>query len=93
MNMKEEAAKMKQCAPDMAASSFETRNRALALIAEGLENNRAAIFEANAQDLAAAAENNIAPAIVKRLKYDETKMRDSVEGLRQLMTLPDPAMS
>ncbi|MBE5997642.1 MAG: glutamate-5-semialdehyde dehydrogenase [Lachnospiraceae bacterium] len=90
MNIRQEAAKMKQCAPEMAASSFETRNRALELISEMLEKQRDEIFEANARDLKAAAENGIAASIVKRLKYDETKMQDSIEGLRELMTLPDP---
>ena len=90
MNIRQEAAKMKQCAPEMAASSAGTRNRALELTAEALDRNRNRIFEANKLDLAAAQENKTAASIVKRLKYDETKMRDSIEGLRQLMTLPDP---
>ena len=90
MEIRQEAAKMKQCAPEMAASSADTRNRALELTAAALEREQDRIFAANAQDLAAAQENQVAPSIVKRLKYDEVKMRDSIEGLRQLMTLPDP---
>ena len=81
---------MKLAAPAMASSSAEKRNLALGLIAEMLEVHKNLVFEANAKDLAFAAENGIAPAIVKRLKYDEVKMRDSISGLEELRQLPDP---
>lgn len=90
MNIREEAAKMKLVAPELAASSIETRNHALEIIAQALEAQKAEVFAANEMDLKAAEENQIAPAIIKRLKYDETKMRDSIAGLRQLQGLADP---
>ena len=90
MDIRSEAAKMKMAAPKLANSSIDTRNAALDLIAKRLEENKESVFEANKKDLKAAEENNISPAIVKRLKYDEVKMRDSIEGLRQLMGLEDP---
>lgn len=90
MQIKEEAAKMKLASPEMAASSAEVRNRALTLIADALEAQKENVFAANAEDLARAEEDGIAPSIAKRLKYDEVKMRDSIEGLLQLASLPDP---
>ncbi len=90
MNIREEAAKMKLVAPELAASSIETRNHALELIALALEAQKDEVFAANALDLKAAEENHIAPSIIKRLKYDDTKMRDSIAGLCQLQGLSDP---
>lgn len=90
MSVHEEAMAMKSAAPRMAASSLEARNRALENIAAALEAGREEIFAANAQDLASAEETGVPASIRKRLVYDETKMRDSIAGLRQLETLPDP---
>ena len=62
------AARMKLESPTMAASSAEQRNDALARIKAALVANSEKIFSANAEDLAAAEKNGIAPAIVKRLR-------------------------
>lgn len=90
MNIKEEARKMKLTAPKLAATTLEQRNYALAMIAEGLKEHEAEIFEANHKDMEAAKEAGIADAICKRLKFDEGKLRDVLGGIRQLITLPDP---
>jgi glutamate-5-semialdehyde dehydrogenase len=90
MNIREEAQKMKQDAPLLAASSIEKRNAALRAIREALLSGKEQVFEANREDLAAAAENQIAPSIQKRLKFDEGKLADVISGIDQLLTLPDP---
>ena len=90
MSIREEARNMKLSAPEMAASTLEARNLALTRMAEGLEKHREEIFAANAADLSRAEEEGLSPSIKKRLRYDETKMRDSIAGLRQLRDLPDP---
>lgn len=90
MNIQEEARKMKLAAPKLAATTIEQRNKALLAIAGALEENKEEIFKANAADMAAAQEAGIAPAILKRLKYGEDKLKDGVAGLRQLQELPDP---
>ena len=90
MTIQEEAAKMKEASPYMAAMPLEKRNRALENIAEKLESRKEEIFAANRLDLERAEEAGIQPAIQKRLRYDETKMRDSIAGLRELASLPDP---
>ena len=90
MNIREEAARMKAAAPVMAAVPRSQRDLALEYIAQGLEEQKERIFAANAADLAAAEEAHLPQAVIKRLRYDETKMRDSIEGLRQLKSLPDP---
>lgn len=90
MNIKEETRKMKLASPLMAAASIETRNQVLALIRESLSAHAKEIFEANHKDLALAEENGVAPAVKKRLKFDEGKLADVTAELTQLMGLEDP---
>ncbi len=89
-SMKEIAAKMKMAAPSLAVSSLEQRDNALKAVKEALQINKDAIFEANCKDMDAAAANNIAPAVMKRLKFDEGKLADVCNGIDQLLTLEDP---
>ncbi|MBR3508823.1 MAG: gamma-glutamyl-phosphate reductase, partial [Lachnospiraceae bacterium] len=90
MVVREEARKMKLAAPHMAAASEEMRNAALQKIIETLEENRDAIFQENALDVQAAEETGVAKAVVKRLKFDENKLRDAIAGIRQMIDLTDP---
>ena len=90
MNIREEAHKMKLAAPRLAATSGEMRNTALAHIAEALRENREAIFAANKTDLDNAAKAGVSGAVVKRLKFDEGKLESVIEGIGQLISLPDP---
>ena len=84
------AREMKLASPEVAATSIETRNAALAAIKEALAANAEAIFAANAEDLAAADAAGVAPAIVKRLKFDQHKLDDVCAGIQDLIGLPDP---
>ena len=90
MEIKSEAVKMKMSAPALASSSIDQRNRALELIADALEKNKDRIFEANKKDMEFAEANGIARAVQKRLKYDENKLKDSINGLQELKALKDP---
>lgn len=90
MTIREEAHKMKLASPEMAASSIDTRNAALHAISEALQENTDEIFAANAKDMAAADDNGVAPAVRKRLKFDEGKLHDVLAGIDQLIGLEDP---
>ncbi len=90
MNIREEAKKMKLVAPVLAASSNEMRNHALLAIKDALQAKKAEIFAANEKDCTAAAENGIAPAVMKRLAFNEAKLTDVCKGIDQLISLPDP---
>ncbi len=90
MNIREEAHKMKLASPKLAATTAGQRNEALAQIAEALNDNKDAIFEANRTDLANAAASGVSGAVVKRLKFDEGKLQAVTEGIGQLISLPDP---
>ena len=90
MKIKEEARRMKLASPLLAATTGEERNKALAAIAAGLRRSSADIFAANHLDLARAKENGISDAVMKRLKFDEGKLASVLEGIDQLISLPDP---
>lgn len=66
------------------------RSKALKEIATELENHKEEIFEANKKDLEQAKKDNVQQAIVKRLKFDEGKLRDVVAGINDLIGLSDP---
>ncbi len=90
MDMKSEARQMKLQAPVLAATTVEERNAALLAIAKALEAHKGEIFAANQEDMEAADRNLVSPAVKKRLKFNEDKLRDAIAGIHQLISLPDP---
>ncbi|MGV7210867.1 glutamate-5-semialdehyde dehydrogenase [Oxalobacteraceae bacterium A2-2] len=74
----------------MARADSATRNRALALIADAIERDAALLRAANQQDLDAAAASGLAPAMLDRLALSDKAIATMVEGLRQIIALPDP---
>lgn len=90
MNIKDEAKKMKLAAPQLAAASMEQRNHALGLVADTLRAHADEIFAANEKDMAAADDLGVAPAVQKRLKFNADKLQDVLNGIGQLIALPDP---
>lgn len=90
MNIREEAAKMKLDSPKMAALTLEERNRILEVVAEALTENKEEIFKANKEDMDTARENGIAESVMKRLKFDEHKLSDVINGIYELIRLADP---
>ena len=90
MVVRDEVRKMKLVAPLVAALSNETRCAALSKIAEKLVEKQSEIFAENKKDLEYAEQAGVAAPIVKRLKFDEGKLRDVVAGINQLITLEDP---
>lgn len=73
-----------------AVLSREDKDNALKAIADSLEANKELIFEANGKDLAKAVEDDLDKPLLKRLKFGEEKLSDSVSGILSLITLDDP---
>lgn len=90
MSIRNEITQMKETAPLLASSKEEIRNEALRRIIETLKSRKEEIFEANRKDREAARRDHIAPAVMKRLLFDEEKLESLVSGLEQLIRLPDP---
>jgi len=58
-------------------------------IADALRSHADAIFAANAKDLA-AAKDTLSRPLYKRLILDEPKLRDVIDGIRQIAAMDDP---
>jgi glutamate-5-semialdehyde dehydrogenase len=74
----------------MARADSATRNRALLLIADAVDRDSALLRAANQLDLDAARAAGLAPAMVERLELSDAAIATMVEGLRQMVALPDP---
>lgn len=88
------AYKAKTASKKLAVLSGEVKDRVLMLIVDNLEKNKDKIFEANNKDLEAAknlVENGeITPSTFNRLKLDENKMRDMIQGVKDIASLENP---
>jgi len=70
--------------------STAEKNAWLLRCTERLEAARERIREANARDMAAAAEKGVAEPLVQRLELSDGKWADMIAGLRDVAALPDP---
>ena len=90
MSIQEEIKKVKLSSPGMAASTEEMRNKALQMVSDALFAHQDEIFAANREDMEQAAKDGVAAPILKRLKFDEGKLRDVVAGIGDLVHMEDP---
>ncbi len=74
--------------------SSEVKNQGLIAVAKALETGREKIFEANKLDLEFAKllveKGELTQATFNRLKLDENKMRDMIQGIYDISKLEDP---
>lgn len=89
MNFEDIAKQAKNASLEMAELTTEVKNKALLKIADALEENKSQIFEANKTDLE-QAKDSVLPSVFNRLKLDENKMRDMIQGIRDVVKLEDP---
>ncbi|HEY8500432.1 MAG TPA: glutamate-5-semialdehyde dehydrogenase [Clostridia bacterium] len=80
----------KKASIELSTLSTEQKNRALCLIAESLVLNKNEIFIKNEIDLERSKDENLPEPLLKRLKFDEKKLSETVDGIRSLIGLPDP---
>src|SRR5437667_3285454 len=74
----------------MAKANTAVKNQALALIAAAIRRDAALLRAANEQDLAAARANGLADAMLDRLTLSDKAIATMIEGLEQIIALPDP---
>ncbi len=88
------AQQAKQASLEIAGLNTRIKNIALEAIASAFEQNKKIIFDANKQDLISAKtlveEGKLAKSTYNRLKLDENKMRDMIQGVRDIAKLEDP---
>lgn len=80
-------------ARQVAASSTAQRNAALLAVAAALDESRAQLATANADDLARGRECGLDAALLDRLELTPARIDAMLEGLRQVAALPDPVGS
>ena len=88
--MQQQGAAAKAASYSLATAGTATKNAALEAIANILTQRQAEWLAANAQDIAAAKEAGIRPAMLDRLTLTPQRVADIVDGVRQVAALPDP---
>jgi glutamate-5-semialdehyde dehydrogenase len=71
-------------------STGSARAGALERMAESLRAATPGLLEANAADMAQAAEEGVTGALIDRLHLDEKRIAAMANGLRKVASLPDP---
>ncbi|MDO9264729.1 MAG: aldehyde dehydrogenase family protein, partial [Desulfosalsimonadaceae bacterium] len=90
MTIKDRAARAKKASILMAATAADVKNKALHAIAQALAVNTDKITATNQADLDAAAAENLAAPLLKRLKFQADKIQEAVDGINSLINLADP---
>lgn len=80
----------RQAARALSLLESPQKNAALLAMADEVIASSSAILAANAEDLARAHKNGLAPAMLDRLTLDEARLQKIAGGIRQVASLPDP---
>lgn len=75
---------------ELAVTSTEERNAALAAMAQALRDHAGEIVAENAADMEAARAKGTSDALLDRLMLDDARLEDMASALEDLMALPDP---
>ena len=81
--------KAKACAPSLAQTGTEQKNKALLAMADALEAQTEEILKANAVDME-KAQGKLSQSMLDRLALNPDRIRGMAEGIRQVVDLPDP---
>ncbi|MGI3104768.1 glutamate-5-semialdehyde dehydrogenase [Vibrio alginolyticus] len=80
----------KDAAFELATASTAQKNQALAIIADELEANSAAILAANAKDIELGREAGLTDALLDRLLLNEERLTAIANDVRNVISLNDP---
>jgi glutamate-5-semialdehyde dehydrogenase len=86
-NMSQDA---KTAARQLAVLPTTVKNQALAAIAEGLQQQRALIEQENQKDIVAAQQQGHPAAFIDRLTLSDKVINAMIQGLNEVIHLPDP---
>ena len=84
------AMRARAAAAELAKRTTAEKDAALLKIADRLEADKASIMEANAEDVANAKAAGIGAAMVDRLTLTDARFKSMVDGVRYVVSLPDP---
>ncbi len=88
--LQEQGRRAKAASYTLATAGTARKNAALEAIAETLTKRSAEWLAANGEDIAAAREAGMRPAMLDRLTLTEERISGIVEAVRQVTALPDP---
>ncbi len=93
--MKAKLLEMGECARNasrkIANASPELKNSWLTAMADALEKDAEKLIAANEVDMKNGAAKGLSSAMLDRLKLDPKRVKAMADGLRHVVTLPDPA--
>ncbi|MCX7679474.1 MAG: glutamate-5-semialdehyde dehydrogenase [Spirochaetes bacterium] len=90
MNLIDCARNAKKASIQLTKVETERKNNYLTELCNALKQNHSTIINANVQDIARSEKEKIPLPLLKRLKFDETKIAETISGLESLAKLPDP---
>ena len=88
--MHEVGAQARTASRILARASSREKNAALSAIADDLDRNHIALASANKKDLAAGIAKGLDSALLDRLELTPARIDSMINGLRQIVALPDP---
>ncbi|ANN66282.1 glutamate-5-semialdehyde dehydrogenase [Bordetella bronchialis] len=83
----------RRAAREMMRASGAAKARALTAMADAIADGRDSLKSANRQDIDAARETGLSPALLDRLALSDKTLDLMADGLRQVAALPDPVGS
>ena len=90
MDIKQVCIRASEASIKIAELDGTAKNKALSALADALLEHKDRLIAANALDLERSEEERLAAPLLKRLKFDEKKIQDVVEGIRSLIKLEEP---
>lgn len=95
MNIKDIVIEANKAKIKLMGLNGDIKNKALEAVAKNIEKNADKIYEANKKDLETAQgmvdNGTLSRATYGRLKLDNNKMRDMIQGIYDVISLEDPA--
>ena len=88
--MQQQGAAAKAATYVLSTTNTAKKNEALSAIAKVLTERQNEWLAANAEDVAAAKESGMRPAMLDRLTLTPERIAGIVDGVRQVISLPDP---
>ncbi len=90
MDIKQASKRAQEASIRLASVSNEVKNKALGEIANALQSRKDDIISANRSDLEKAEAEKLASPLLKRLKFDDVKIGEAIDGIKSLIGLVDP---
>lgn len=82
--------KVKSASKLLAAVGSDIKNKALLNIADTLYAHKEEIFKANDEDMRRSEAEGVSFPLLKRLRFDDAKLADVIDGINSLVKLEDP---